>query len=53
MPGLGEIIVILVLLAVVALAIRSLWMKKKTGGCCGDCSKCGCCGHGEQPSGTK
>ena len=35
-------IVILVLAAVVALAIRSIW--KKDGGCCtGDCSRCGGC----------
>lgn len=46
MPGLGELIVILVLLAVVSLAVRSLWKSHKHGGCCGDCSQCGGCGCG-------
>ena len=40
MPGLGELIVILVLLAVAALAVRSLWKSHKHGGCCGDCESC-------------
>ncbi len=47
MPGmLINIIVILVLAAVVALAIRSLWKNHKKGGqCTGDCSQCGGCCH--------
>ncbi|HIU43090.1 MAG TPA: FeoB-associated Cys-rich membrane protein [Candidatus Ventrousia excrementavium] len=37
-------IVTLVLAAVVALAIRSIWKKHKKGGhCTGDCSQCGGC----------
>lgn len=45
-PVLGNIIVISVLTAVVALAVRSLWKSHKSGGhCTGDCSSCGCC-HG-------
>lgn len=49
MPGLGEMIVILVLLCVVALAVRSLWKSHKQGGSCtGDCSRCGGCGHGRR-----
>ena len=39
----GDIIVIAVLLAAVALAARALWRGRKNGGCCGDCSKCKSC----------
>ncbi|WP_295581737.1 FeoB-associated Cys-rich membrane protein [uncultured Oscillibacter sp.] len=48
MPGiLGYGIVLAVLAAVVALAIRSLWKSRKKGGhCSGDCSRCGGC-HGK------
>ena len=47
MPAiLGNLIVIAVLAAVVALAARSLWREhKRGGGCSGDCSSCGGC-HG-------
>ncbi len=31
-----------VVLAIAALAVRNIWKKKKSGGCCGcDCSGCG------------
>lgn len=45
MPGtLANIIVLLVLAAVVALAIRSLWKNHQKGGqCTGDCSRCTGC----------
>lgn len=43
---LGNLIVILVLLAVVALAVRSILRDRKQGGCSGDCAHCGCC-HGQ------
>lgn len=45
MPAmLGEIIVIAVLAAVVALAVRSLWRSHKSGGgCSGDCAHCKGC----------
>lgn len=45
MPSiLGNAIVIVVLVVVVALAIRSLWKSHKSGGhCSGDCSTCGGC----------
>lgn len=44
--GLGNAIVIAVLIAVVALAVRSLWKSHKSGGCNGDCASCGGCCHG-------
>ena len=44
-PILGNLIVILVLLAVVALAVRSILRDRKQGGCSGDCAHCGNC-HG-------
>lgn len=45
-PIVGNIIVIAVLAAVVALAIRSLWKSHRNGGgCSGDCASCGRC-HG-------
>ena len=41
---LGEIIVLLVLAGVVALAVRSLWKSRKSGGGCnGDCGNCRGC----------
>ncbi len=45
MPGyVGTVIVIAMLLAVVLLAVRSLWKSKKSGkGCDGDCSHCRGC----------
>lgn len=43
-PLLGTAIVILVLVGIVALAVRSLWKTHKAGGQCGgDCSSCGGC----------
>lgn len=47
MPAvLGNIVVIAVLIAVSALAVRSLWKSRRDGGhCTGDCSSCGRCGH--------
>ena len=43
-PILGNIIVIAVLAAVVALAVRSLWKSHKSGGDCnGDCGNCRGC----------
>lgn len=43
-PILGNIIVILVLVCVVALVVRSLWKSRKNGcRCGGDCSCCGGC----------
>lgn len=43
-PILGNLIVLLVLAGVVALAIRSLWKSHKSGGHCAGCSGCsGCC----------
>ena len=45
--NIGEIIVITFLAIIVGLAIYSIIKKKKNGGgCCGDCSKCGCCSGG-------
>lgn len=38
----GDIIVIAVILVLVAIAVRSLYNLKKKGGCCGECSSCGC-----------
>ena len=41
---LGEIVVLLVLAGVVALAVRSLWKSRKSGGGCnGDCGNCHGC----------
>ncbi|MCI9171382.1 MAG: FeoB-associated Cys-rich membrane protein [Lawsonibacter sp.] len=41
---LGEIVVLLVLAGVVALAVRSLWKSRKSGGGCnGDCGNCRGC----------
>nr|WP_325216838.1 FeoB-associated Cys-rich membrane protein [uncultured Oscillibacter sp.] len=41
---LGEIVVLLVLAGVVALAVRSLWKSRKSGGGCnGDCGNCNGC----------
>lgn len=41
-PVLGNLIVILVLTVVVALAVRSLWRSHKRGGRCnGNCAHCG------------
>lgn len=41
---LGNMIVLAVLAAVVALAIRALWKAHKSGGGCnGDCASCGRC----------
>ncbi|MEY8402061.1 FeoB-associated Cys-rich membrane protein [uncultured Oscillibacter sp.] len=41
---LGEIVVLLVLAGVVALAVRSLWKSRKSGGGCnGDCGNCKGC----------
>ena len=46
MPGvLGDILVLSALAAAAVLAARSLWREHRSGGCCGDCSKCGGC-HG-------
>ena len=43
---LGNLIVILVLALIVALAVRSLWRSHtQGGGCDGNCASCGCCGH--------
>lgn len=40
----GEIIVLLILAGVVALAVRSLWKSRKSGGGCnGDCGNCRGC----------
>ncbi len=49
MPAiLGNLIVLLVLAAVVALAVRSLWRGRKRGGCNGVCASCGGCrSHGK------
>ena len=44
-PMLGNLIVILALAIVVALAVRSLWRSHRQGGHCGgDCAGCGRCG---------
>lgn len=45
MPAvLGNVIVIAVLAAIVALVVRSLWKARKSGGCCnGDCGNCHDC----------
>lgn len=46
---LGNIIMIAVLAAVVALAVRSVWRSHKSGGHCnGGCAHCGSCG-GRKP----
>lgn len=45
---LGQALVGLILIGVVALAVRSVWKSHKTGGhCSGDCSRCGGCHHGK------
>lgn len=50
----GELIVILVLVGVVALAVRSLWKDHRSGGSCtGDCSRCGGCCRAHKTSGQK
>ncbi len=41
----GEFVVLAVLAAVVALAIRSLCREHKKGGCGGECSSCRGCGR--------
>lgn len=47
-PLLGNLIVILVLGLVAALAVRSLWRSHKQGShCSGDCASCGGC-HGHK-----
>lgn len=47
-PVLGNLIVLLALAIVVALAVRSLWRSRKQGGHCnGDCASCGSC-HGHK-----
>ena len=47
-PMLGNLIVLLVLAMVAALAVRSLWKDHKQGsGCHGDCANCGGC-HGQK-----
>ena len=38
----GDIIVIAVIVVLMALSIRALIKAKKNGGCCGNCSSCGC-----------
>ena len=44
-PILGNAIVLLALLAVVCLAVRSLWRARRRGGHCpGDCGSCSSCG---------
>ncbi len=52
-PIVGNLIVIALLAAVVALAIRSLWKDRRNGThCTGDCSCCGGChgsGHSHEP----
>lgn len=40
---LGYIAVLAVLAAVVALAVRSLWKGRRSGGCTGDCAHCKGC----------
>lgn len=43
-PILGNIIVIAVLAVAVALAVRSLWKSRRSGGgCSGDCAHCKGC----------
>ena len=46
---LGQALVGLILIGVVALAVRSVWKSRKAGGhCAGDCSRCGGgCHHGK------
>ncbi len=48
MPAMfGNLIVIAMLAAVVALAVRSLWKSRKSGGGCnGDCGNCRGCNRG-------
>lgn len=41
----GYVIVCAVLALAVALAVRSIWKRHKSGGnCTGNCANCGCCG---------
>ena len=43
-PLIGNVLVLLVLAGVVALAVRSLWKDRKAAShCTGDCSRCGGC----------
>ena len=45
-PMIGKLIVIAALVAVAALAVRSIWKGHKKGGHCGgDCGQCGGCHH--------
>lgn len=50
MPAvLGNLIVILILAAIVALALRSMHRARKNGSrCSGDCCSCGGCGKNKQ-----
>ncbi len=57
-PVLGNAIVILLLAAAVALAVRSLWRDRKRGGacggsCCGCPNSCVCHPQEENPGGPK
>lgn len=39
----GTVLVSAVLAIAAALAVRSIWKGRKTGGCCGDCIRCRGC----------
>lgn len=40
----GDLLILAALVPAGILAVRSIWKKRKTGGCgcCGDCGGCGC-----------
>jgi cobalamin synthase len=40
-----DILLLLLMAAVLALAVRSLWKARKKGGCQGDCAGCPGCGY--------
>lgn len=44
----GDLFVIGILAAIVVLCIRSVYKSRKTGGCCGNCSKCKSCPSGKE-----
>ena len=45
----GTVIVCAVLMLAVALAVRSIWKSRRSGGhCTGNCARCGQCGGGSR-----
>ncbi len=51
MPSLGTIFVSIILIAIFVFALRSIFVKKKSGGSCG-CGCSGCSAHQQSDSGS-